>query len=128
MEKDNLYFCNECWWYFDLWDWEHIDNIFTCHRCYHMKEYLHIKSVEYISEIAFCIGGNWYKQDMDKILKEYEELDFDYECYVDFYKRILLKAERTNNWTTLLETIYDIVNNKKELLDTRDIFLSIYKK
>lgn len=128
MKKDDLYFCEKCWGYFDIWDWEHLNNEFVCHRCFYQRDCIHRTDVEYICEIAFCIGANWYKEDMDKILAEYTALDFDYDCYVDFYKRVLLSAERRNDWCTLLETIYEIVNNKKEFLDTRDIFLSIYKK
>ena len=37
-DTSDLYFCNDCWWYFDIWDGEHINNVFTCHKCYHEKE------------------------------------------------------------------------------------------
>jgi len=89
-------------------------------------------TVEYLCEIAFCIWANRYWDEMNNILAEYTSLDFDYECYVDFYKCVLDTADRKNMFMelrpTLLETIYETINNRSNFMKLRDDFLSTYKK
>lgn len=52
---------------------------------------------------------------MDEILAKYTALDFDYDCYVDFYKHVLKYADIPfgDYRYSLLEEIYELVNNKK---------------
>ena len=86
------------------------------------------EKLAYICEIAFGIWASDYKNSMDNILAEYTALDFDYDCYPDFYEAVLIYSDAKKTQSTLLQCIYDTIDNKEELMKLRDMFLSTYKK
>lgn len=125
MEINDYYLCAKCWWSFLLGDWEHIDNEFTCHRCFHEKNYIHRSKAEYLCEIAFYF---WTKDFWDLLSKEIYAIDFDYDDRLCFYEHLLKYVDKNSGWRPLLDWIYKTIDNEKEVVRLRKEFLSTYKK
>lgn len=90
----------------------------------------HRQDIEYLVEIAWCIGTAKCKKEMDEILSKYpkQEALFDYDNYLDFYEYILEWVYNEPEYSNILDSIYEITNNNKRILEVREKFLSTYKK
>jgi len=72
------------------------------------------EKLAYLCEIAFCMGANDYTISMNKILENYPNIDFDYDCYPYFYDYIYKVANEPKPYQSLLQDIYELINDRND--------------
>lgn len=80
-------------------------------------------SVEYLTEIAFIIWWYRIKNKMDTLAEKYD-CQLDYDVFTDFCIYILWCCEWLNRWESLLDTIWDVIWKKKQVLNLFVKFLN----